>query len=92
MNVRHEILQTIDRVLQRVSNCEVGFTEFVAVTDYAALYRVLEAGEPLLASLGIYELLWAAAEQSEGLLRADRIQDAEDVLRRAAETLKSAGA
>jgi hypothetical protein len=92
MKTRDEILQAIDRVRHRASACEDGFTEFVAVTDYPVLYRELEAAEPLLANLGIYELLWAAAEQSEGLLRADRIKDAEDVLRRAAEILKSAGA
>ena len=91
MSTRDELLQSIDRVRQRVAACEEGFTEFVAVTDYPALYKELEAAELLLAKLGIYELLWTVAEQSEGLLRADRIEDAEGVLKRAADSLRSAG-
>lgn len=92
MNMRDDVLQAIEHVRQRVSTCEDGFTDFIAATDYPVLYRRLEAAEPLLANLGIYELLWAAAEQSEGLIRAARIEDAEGVLQRAAESLKSAGA
>jgi len=92
MSMRDELLEAIEQVRERVSTCEDGFTDFIAATDYPALYRRLEAAESLLANLGINELLWAAAEQSEGLLRADRIEDAEDVLRRAAEILKSASA
>jgi hypothetical protein len=91
MNRRDQLLQTIEHVRQRVSSCEIGFTEFVATTDFPPLYRELETAEAFLASLGVYELLWAAAEQSEGLLRADRIEDAEDVLRRAAGHLVNAG-
>ena len=73
-----------------MSGCEEGFTEFVAVTGYPALYKQLEAAQSELAAMGLFELLWSAVEQSEGLLRADRVKDSEAALMRAARDLMHA--
>jgi hypothetical protein len=89
MSSHEHLVHSIDRVRERVSACEEGFSEFILATDYPLLLEELEAAQESLSKLGLFELLWAAIEQSEGLLRADRIEDAEHTLRNAIVALRS---
>ena len=88
MPSKNDFARSVQALIERISACEQGFTDFILASDYPRLLAELETVQEQLSKPELFALIWSMVEQSEGYLRAGRIEDAAHALRQALTIVK----